>query len=77
MCRVLALDVRVRHCLAEYFFFTVFCNGNFIVPHFSFGFVITDYIMNSGSVLAKSVCTIKDTEDTAALEHTEMAPPGP
>lgn len=49
----------------------VFCNGNFIVPHFSF------YIMNSGSVLAKSVCTVKDTEDTAALEHTEMDPPGP
>lgn len=40
-----------------------------IVPHFSFGFVITDYIMSSGSLLEKLVCTVKDT---AALEHTEM-----
>lgn len=44
-----------------------------IVPHLRFGFVITDYIMNSDSVPAKSVLTIKDTgEDTAALEHTGM-----
>lgn len=44
-----------------------------IVPHFSFGFVITDYIMNSDSVPAKLVCTIKGAGEHAAdLEHTEM-----
>lgn len=55
---------------------------NCIVPHFSFGFVITDYIMNSDSVPAKSVCTVKDTgENIAALEQADMetmfVPPTP
>ena len=44
-----------------------------IILHFSFGFVITDYIMNFDSVPAKLVCTVKNTgEAPAALEHTVM-----
>lgn len=46
---------------------------NVVILLFSFGFVITGYIMNFDSVPAKSVCIIKVTgEETAALEHTVM-----
>lgn len=51
---------RVKRCLAKCFFLWFSVMEHCIVPHFSSGFVITDYVMNSGSVPAKLVCAAKD-----------------